>query len=1009
MKKVLLALSFVMAFGLSAIFAQTRTITGTVTGSDDGMPVPGASVFVKGTTVGTVTQGNGTYSISVPQDAQTLVVSFVGMQTQEVAIAGKSVINVALASSAIAMDEVVVTGYSTRKKDVVASAVTIVSGDNLKKLSPSTSLDNMLQGKAAGVDVTSLNGKPGQTATIKVRGAVSLNAVGGDKAQPLYVVDGVFMNELHLSTINPSDIETITILKDASASSIYGSRGANGVIVITTKKGKKGEGKIEYTGRFGSGKKIEDRFEMMNAAERIQYNEAIRSAQGLTPPYTNEQKNLLLGYDHNWQDDILRTAKIESHNLSFNGGSDKSTYFISGGYDSNTGIITKLHGYERVSGRVNIDSEVKKYLKVGANVSFAHINTDESRDRNNVQNPFRAMYEYQPFEPVYRRDATGAIVYDALGNPIYNVGVSGGLPILEALGKNPETQKQTMFIGSFYADYQIIEGLNFLTRYSGNFRKYKREAYTMPSSVLNGFVGDPLAPGSKTDNGNDNYTYSWLNQLSYKNSIGLNNFNVSAFTEFSENNFHSYSLSSKGYASDLLNTQDNGAEPTAASTSKSAWAMFSIAGLIEYDYDGKYLSSFSLRQDGGSRFGKDNKKGIFWSGSLGWNIAKEDFLTSLVWIDDLKLSVSYGTLGSWNIPNYASQGYYSFGAYDSQSAGIIRSNVANPDLTWETQKSTNFGIETAMLDKRLTATMDYFINNRTDFLFDNPLTWESGGYTQFINAGEMVTKGLELSLGYDLLKLSDLRWNVGMNVSFLDYEIKKLNNQPQIVVDGISILKPGETPFTFYLPRYAGVNPENGDAQYLDKDGILTTTFSSGNSVVLSGKSPLPTTFGGFNTNIMYKGFDLAADFSFKTGNYTYNYMAWNMLTDGMNETRNQRKDALDYWKQAGDNKLPRLRQNSNQTTDRFLQDASYLRFRSLTLGYTLPSAWVSKAKVDNLRLYVQAQNLYTWTNFEGDPEVSIGSGESQLGANQTFIPGLYSLYSYPTVQTILFGIDLRF
>ncbi len=988
-------------------FAQEKTIAGTVK-DETGMPLPGIVVTIKGTNRGVSTDFDGNYSISAkPND----VLQFMGMGLKLVSkVVSNSTtrIDVVMEEQTEELDEVVITGYTTRKKDVTTSGVTTVGSENLGKLTPSTSVDNMLQGKAVGVDVTSLNGKPGQTATIKVRGAVSLNAKGGDKAQPLYVVDGVFVSESDLNILNPNDVETMTVLKDAASTAIYGSRGANGVIVITTKQGKKGGAKISYSARTGFGEKIEDPFEMMNAEEKMRYEEAYNAT---TYTRTDAQKSLLASYDHDWQKDILRNSQIVSHSLSASGATDNGSYFLSGGFDKNTGIVRKVEGFKRYTVRFNFDTKVTDKLKIGLNSSVAHTRSDELRDRNNVQNPFRAMYLYNAYEPVYARDADGAILYDSEGKAIYNE-TNQGFNILEGIETAPSLDKRTQLVGSLYAKYEIIKGLSFLTKYSANYRRFIRENYTMPGSILDGYVGDPAAPGSKNDRGRDTYVYTWLNQLSYQKSFGDHNLNATVFSEYTDDYFYYYFFESKGYSNRLLTTQENSSAPVETTTSKEESALFSLAGLVEYDYKGKYLASASLRRDGASRFGADHRYGLFWSGSLGWNISKEDFLSSVEWLNNLKLTASYGTTGNWNIPNYASQGYYGSVSYGGQPAARPNLIISNKDLTWEEQVSYNFGLESDFFNNRISFTASYFNNARKDFLFERSLAYETGAYTQYTNTGKMVSSGFELSLSADVIKTEDFRWNVGGNITFMDYTIKDLGGQNDIVVGGISVLREGETPFTFYMPRYAGVDPNNGDALYYHEDETtkaITTTndFSLATNFVHRGKSVLPKQYGGFYTSFKYKGVDLSADFSFKLGQYTHNYMAQHLLSDGASISSNKRRDALDYWKQVGDNKLPRLDSKFNQTTDRFLQDASYIRFRTLSLGYTLPKGTIKG--FSDVRIFVQGQNLYTWTKFEGDPEVSIGSGENQLGATQNFIPGLYYLYSYPTTRTYTMGIDVTF
>ena len=1005
--KKLFSIVILCLIGLQGVFAQSREISGIVTSADDGLSIPGVSVIIKGTTIGTTTDFDGKYTISVEEEGQFLVFSFVGMKSVEMP-ATSNTIDLVMESESIGMDEVIIVGYSSKAKDEIASAVSTVTAEQLSGLTPTTSVDNMLQGKAAGVDATALNGKPGTTATVRVRGAVSLNTKGGDKSQPLYVIDGIFLDADDLGSINPSDIATMSVLKDASAAAIYGSRGANGVVVITTKTGKINQApRISFSARVGYGKKIDDSYDMMNAEQKIQYEEEL-VAFGKGRTWSAEAKARALKNGHNWQDDILKTAKIESYNLSAAGGSEKSTYYLSLGYDKNDGIVEGLDGYERISGRLNYNTQMTERLKVGSTMSVTYSKSAEPRDRNNIQNPFNAMYAYSPYETVYKRNADNAVIMDGNGNPKYDLSHKG-FSILEAIKNNPRENRNIRAIGGMDLSYKINENISFKTKMSGSYDRYQVEAYTQPGSVLDGYVGDPKAPGEKDDRGSDTFEYTWLNQLSFNKEFGNHKVDGILFTEYTKNKYHYYRLKSKGYASSLLTTQDNSAEATFASTERSDFSLFSIAAAANYSYLGKYMASVSVRRDGASRFGKDEKYGIFWSGSLAWNIAKEDFF-NVEFVDHLKARVSYGTLGSWDIPNYASQGYYGFTAYDGQSAATPNTNIGNKELTWEEQSTFDFGLEYSLFGGRLNGVVDYFVNTRTKFLFENPLAYEGGSYTQYTNAGKMQTKGLEFEINGDVIKAGDFKWNLGLNMTFLDYEVKELNGQDQIIVDGNNILKEGETPFTFYMPRYAGVDSANGDALYYDKNGEETNVYSSGNAVTLKGKSPLADLYGGLRSTFSYKGLDLSTDFSFKQGNYVYNYIAYYQMSDGDNWKDNQRVDALNYWKKAGDtNVLPKPNKNTNQVTDRFLQDGSYIRFRSLTLGYTLPMKIVEKANLTKVRFYVQAQNLHTWTDFEGDPEVSVGSGENQLGKTQNFIPGAFALYSYPATRTFMFGVDIKF
>ena len=989
-KKLFYVFLFVLFFSAVAT-AQERTITGTVRDAN-GLEMLGVAVVVKGENHGTQTDMEGRYSIKAAP-GKTLEFSFLGMKTQSHKVGTSNRIDVVLQEEAVVIDEVVLTGYMQTKKDAVSAGVTTIGSENLSKLNPSTSVDNMLQGKAVGVDVTALNGKPGQTAYMKVRGAVSLNVKGGDKSQPLYVVDGVFVDKDDMNILNPNDIESMSVLKDASATAIYGSRGANGVVVITTKQGKKGRTKFTYTARTGFGDKAPDPFEMMNAEEKIRYEEAVDSN---TYRRTAGEKAKLISYDNDWKKNVLKTTFITSHMLSASGASGETNYFISGGWDKNTGILKYLDGFNRYTARLNLNTKLADKVKFGFTSSLAQTKTDEPRDRYNQQNPFAAMYWYNPYENVYKRDDNGHFVKNQqTGEYEYETG-SQVLSIIEALKTLPEEIRTTQLLASAFASYEITPALTFTTRYSANYKRYKKEYYVQPGSILDQIVGSKSAPGSKADSGSDRYNYTWLNQLTYLKSFGKHNVNATLFSEYTDNYYHYYYLNSKGYMSKFLTTQDNGAKAENVETKKSESAMFSVAAALNYDYNEKYSFSGSVRRDGASRFGKNNRYGTFWSVGAGWDIAKEDFMENVKWLNRAKLTASYGTTGNWDIPNYAAKGYYKSTSYGDLPAAILKSSIANPNLTWETQKSFNVGAELAAFSNRLTVTGSYFTNTREDFLFEIPHSWEGGGYTQYVNTGNMKNSGIELSVSGDVIKTPNFKWNLGANITFMNYNIESLGEgRNDLTVGNSSMLKVGELPFVYYMKRYAGVDPANGDALYYQKlydrngneTGELTTTnkYKDASQFILSGKSPFAKQFGGFNTSFVYKGIDLNADFSFKLGNYIYNQVAQDLLSDGANVNMNQRKDALDYWKNPGDNKLPRLDASFNQSSDRYAVNG---------LG---------------LRIFVQGQNLYTWTKFEGDPEVSIGAAESQLKENQEFISGEVYLYSYPTLRTFSMGVDLTF
>ena len=1007
MRKVLL-LFMVLAVSVGLAQAQKRTVSGVVTDAETGSPLPLANVQIKGTTAGTVTDNDGRFTLQLPGEEAILVFFYTGYQTQEIPVAGQTTFNVALKPATEEIDQVVVTGYSSRKREVVSSAVTTIGGDQMKELPSTVSLDNMLQGKAAGVESTALNGKPGQTATVRVRGAVSLNLVGGDKALPLYVVDGIPISADDMNAINPSDIESISVLKDAAAAAIYGSRGANGVIVVTTRQGREGDASITYSGRYGWGRKTPDPFEMMNASEKMDYEEA---AFGSKSKYSDAKRALNLSREHNWQKDILGTARIQSHVVSATGALKGVNYYLSGSFDDNTGIIRELSGFRRYGARLNLSSKIKKFVTAGMNFAVSHSRSDEPRDRNNVQNPFRAMYSYNPYEPVWKLDGNNEKILDASGQPTYNP-THIGINIIEAMKGAPSIDKNTRLLGTAFLDFDIWKGIHFISRFTGNYGIYKGGTYTKPFSQLDMYVGDKNARGNKSEGGSQDFQYGWLNQLEYTRTFAdVHGVHAYLFSEFSRYNYQSYNFSKKGFPSPDIEQMGAASAVVNAGGSRSEWALFSLAGGADYDYASRYMASVSVRRDGASRFGKDNRYGWFWSVSAGWNVAKETFMGGAQeWMNVLKLTASYGVLGSWAIPNYAAQQYFRFGNYNNQTAAVITSRVGNPALSWERQSTLNAGLEFGFFDYRLSGTVGYFRNVRDGFLFSKDLSWEGGGYSQYQNAGKMHTQGAEVSLNGTILRIGGFTWGATANITFMQYKIDKLAGEKEINL-GEVVLREGETPFTFCEPHYEGVDPQTGDPLYSGEDGVVTAKYEYESlKKFMRGKSTLPKGFGGFGTYMTYMGIDFSADFTFKYGNYIMNYMAQNMISDGANASENQRKEALDYWKKPGDNKLPRLNSGAgDHESDRFVQNGSYLRFRSVTLGYTLPKEWTRRIFLDQVRLYVQGQNVLTATKFEGDPEVSVGSGETQLGGDQVFVPGAFALYSYPTVRSIMIGLDIKF
>ena len=1016
MKLKLSLLTLLMAFVVQFSFAQEKTITGTIS-DENGLPLPGVNIVVKGTTNGTQTDFDGNYSISAASGS-TLVFSYVGYQTQERAIGAANQISFSMEAGE-ALEEVVIVAFGEKSRDELTSAVTVVSSEELSKLSPSTSIDNMLQGIAPGVQVTGANGKPGQTAFVRVRGIGSINA----GSAPLYIIDGVVAPDM--SSVNPNDIESLSVLKDAATASLYGSRAANGVIVIKTKTGRKNRAaEITISSRYGYGQKIDDNFRMMNTAQKIQYEREL-AALGVTnalalvgPSITSDEEyQYYLSIGHDWQETLLRQSVIKSNALSVTGGSEEISYFLSLGHDQNTGIIKDINGFERLNARLNVNYQAKEWLEIGTNFSVTRTTTDEPRDRNNVQNPFRAIYDYNPYEPLYVLDENGDRVLDANGNPEYNL-TTNGFSISEALKNNPEMENRTFIIGGINAKVTLADGLTNTFQAGATSVNYRREYYVKPGSVLDGYVGDANNPGSKTDNGSYTFDYTITNLLSYNKIFGdKHDFTVTGLFEFNKNIFRNYSLSSIGFVSGDLSVQSIAAEPTGASTNLSENTLLSFGGFLDYNYDGKYLVTGSIRRDASSVFGVNNRYGVFWSASAGWNITNESFMENVTAINNLKLRASAGTSGNRSgLGSYGWQAQIGFGSLNGQTTAVPVDN-GNPDLGFEKNFIWDIGLEFSLFNSRLRGVFDYYERTTSDLLLNVPLTRLGGEPDGSIlsNVGEMLNKGIEIQLTGDLVRNQDWTVTLGGNIAFVDNEVTKLNateefpdGAPITRDNGLTRIEVGEEINTFWMPMYAGVNPANGEPLYYDADGNVTNVYNADANVLMSGKSPLADFDGGVNLYVRYKGWDLATDFYYKVGHYIMNYMQSNMLSDGTGVDANQRVDAFNYWRQPGDTNVlpsPLYGNAAQQTSDRWLQKGDYIRLRNLTLGYNLPSEITKQVGIRSLRIFAQGQNLWTWTKeFRGDPEVGIGSGET---ANSVF--GTYNLYSYPQTQSISLGVDLKF
>lgn len=1011
-------LTLILALVVQLTFAQQKTITGTVT-DDTGLPLPGANVIIKGTSSGTQTDFDGNYSVSA-NVGQTISFSYVGFSAKEVKVGAQNNISISLQPDAASLEEVVVTGYSTRNQTVQTSAVVSISASELSQMAPTTSIDNMLQGKAAGVQVTSANGKPGAGAFVRIRGTGSLVA---GASSPLYIVDGAPIREQDLSNIPNEDIENITILKDAPTTARYGSRGANGVVVITTKNGNRNkDAVIRFSSRYGTTSRIEPNYTLMNAEQKFQYEaemfalgvSAAGSLPGVTTAPGSPERAKLLSRETNWADLILKEGVIQNNNISVSGGTEKVDYYFSVSHDKNTGIIDKINGFERLGTRLNVNFDAKKWLSMGVNVGYSRSTSDEPRDRNNSQNPFRPINSVNAYETEFLYNEDGTITLDDNGDPKYNP-THDGFPVRGALVTEKSTDVDNVTLASVDALVKFSKNWSYGFTTSINHVLTRRESYSKPGGILDIILNN--APvGNKFDDQQDRIDMTISNRLNYVLSSNNHNLNVLGLYEYNLNEFYRTFVRSTGFPSPLLSTQTSAADVNDGFTNRSRLTLVSYGAFADYDYKEKYLLSASVRRDGSSSFGKDFQYGTFYSGSVGWNIAKEDFF-SVDAVNDLKIRAAYGSVGNRNgIGRYDSQATNSFGFYPGGSSSVPN-NVPNPNLKWETTTTANVGLEFNLFNKRLRGVSDYFIRNTTDLLFKIPTAYESGTGTVAGNLGEIQNKGLEISLQGDIVRTNDFTWTLGGNIIFLDARIVALPDgedfSPTDNTFNIRYREGGKIN-EHYLVRYAGVDPDTGKSLFLGADGntYFAEDLPEGDNRVFQGKSTIADKEGGFFTSLNYKGFGLRADFVFKAGNWINNFVRSDAESDGQGVVNNQAVTAFNYWQQPGDTNVSpspiyaAVDQSIN--SDRFLEKGDYIRMRNVTLSYSFPSKYLDKTPIQSMRLYAQGQNLLTFTKFWGDPEVGLSSGES-ISFADAVAPGEATLYSYPNVKSFQFGLDVSF
>ncbi|SDL05142.1 TonB-linked outer membrane protein, SusC/RagA family [Catalinimonas alkaloidigena] len=987
MKHFLLIATLLCAFVTQEVWAQTRTLSGVVRSASDEGELPGVNVSVKGSTVGTITDVNGAYTLTVPNNAETLVFSFVGFQSQEVAIGSRSVVDVSLKEDVQALSEVVITGYGERSKNEFTGAVSTLGADRIQN-KPFATVDQALQGNVAGLQMASSSGTPGSSQNIRIRGISSITA----NNDPLFVIDGIpVVNGDNnrstatgslsiLSSINNNDIESITVLKDASATALYGARGANGVIVITTKKGKSGKPVVTFSGQSGmisravpgpqglSGEQWEELYyeaRVNNPASEVSTIEEARTK------YPNAWDGVT---NTDWRDVITNhDAMTHDYNLSVRGGGEKSNYYVSGSYFQQDGINVGTD-YERITGKVSYGNAIteKMMLQTTFNASYVTQN-GQLEAAAYFGNPELATLFLQARDKPYAPDGTPNL--DLLGivfNPLY-------------LAQNDiNRRKQARVFNSTTFEYNILKNLKFTSVLGLDYLLTDELYYD------NRNYGDGAGEnGGSTAYMNRNFNWDWKNMLDYSWRLNQDHsFNLQAIFEAQKNNYYTIGAGGIGFAADGLYYPESIGTPDYVSAYPNDWAINSIMGLANYSFREKIFLDGTIRREGNSRFAPGLRWGTFYSVGASWVFTKEAFMQNLTWLNNSKLRASYGRTGNAGVGLNEYQAFLSYsGAYNG-AAAVFPSQLGNQDLSWEKSDAFNIGLDFGLFN-RINATVEYFHRTSSDLLLEVPLSYTTGFSSQTQNVGTMVNKGLEASIDGDVIRAGSFRWNLSANMTTLKNEVTELPLSAEGdeigITTSIQKVSVGQPVYGWYMPTWAGVDTETGaPLWYVEGTSGETTSNYSAASSSFHG-SFFPTFYGGLTNRLEYKGVYVSAQLYYSTGNSVYDTWAGYTLSDGQYTytIANGYARLYDRWQKPGDiSPNPKniygntTRSNSNST--RRLYSDEYLRLRDLTIGYNLPASLLSKVGFSAANIYLKGNNIWTWVadkNLEFDPEVSTSEG----------------------------------
>ncbi|MFD2570190.1 SusC/RagA family TonB-linked outer membrane protein [Spirosoma soli] len=991
------------------LLAQGQRISGRVTSAQDGQALPGVNIVVRGTTNGVSTDANGNYSITVPGASAVLLLSSIGLTAQEITVGNRTVINVQMQEALNELAQVVVTGYNTAQRKDITGSIASITPDKFKDI-PVASFDQALQGQAAGVQVSQSSGTPGGGLTVRVRGNTSISASN----RPLFIVDGVPVEDGALSArefggqndnafamFNPNDIESIQVLKDASAKAIYGSRAANGVVLVTTKRGKSNQ-KTTFTADVQRGMTdVTRRPDLLNSTELLELQREAVTNAGLDPDKLGLIKGVTDGINTDWIDAVLRKGIYQQYQLSAQGGNDRTQFYISGNMRDEEGVQLN-NRFTRYTGQVRLDHKVNSKISFGTNLTLSRATNHRVKGDNFLDGVYSGAIKSLPYYSPYDEQGQlyGPSSPNYAGFPNFN-------PVGQAVLPRFVTYTDKL-LGGLYAEYEIIPNLRFRSKVSIDYNNITEDNFEPRSTAIGGFLESVGRQGYGVFINSALSTFINTNTLTYNfQKEEKHHFNTLLGFEVLKRTERSGNVSGRLFPSDDFTYITSAGIVDQGSSSLVNSGLISTFGEVRYDYDEKYLATITARYDGSSRFGQDRRFGLFPSASVAWRLSGEEFMQPFRFLNDLKIRASYGFTGNERIGDFQFLGTWASVTY-SGSTGVGPAALANPALQWERTREANIGLDASLYNGRFNVTFDAYDNLTDKLLFAQPIPQTTGFASVQGNIGKVSNRGLELTINTVNID-GPIRWVTDLNLSRNINKVVELASTEPVfrgyTADGVgstNVILAGQPLGTFWGLKFLGVDPATGNAIYDDKngDGRITTDDAQ----VIGNAQP--KLFGGLTNKVSWKGIDVSAFLQFSYGNSTLNYSNATLLNSGADIQNNQTRKALQRWRKEGDiTSVPKyVFQNSynNYLSSRFLEDGSYLRLKNVSIGYNLDKKWISRFKLANVRVYASATNLLTFTRYSGaDPEVSTLDGS-------TTAQGI-DFFTLPQIKTVIGGLTINF